>query len=77
MATGTYEQIRRNEKYPLMVMRRRRLAATLASIVLGLFFVFILVVAFAPAQLARPVTDGGVTTIAVPLGVAMHSRLNG
>ena len=67
----TYEQIRSNKKYPLMVTRRRRLATALVSVVLGVFFAFILVVAFAPALLARPMTEGGVTTIAVPLGIAM------
>ncbi len=71
MTTGIYEQIRSNKKYPVMVARRRRLAATLVSVVLGLFFTFILVVAFAPTLLARPMTEGGVTTVAVPLGIAM------
>lgn len=71
MSTGVYEQIRSNKKYPLMVARRRRLAGTLASVVLGLFFAFILVAAFAPKLLARTLTDGGVTTVAVPLGLAM------
>lgn len=71
MTTGIYERISSNAKYPLMVTRRRRLAATLASVVLGLFFTFILVVAFAPSLLARTMTDTGVTTVAVPLGIAM------
>jgi uncharacterized membrane protein (DUF485 family) len=70
MSSGVYEQIRSNAKYPLMVARRRRLAGTLASVVLGLFFAFIAVVAFYPALLARPI-GAGVTTVAVPLGVAM------
>jgi uncharacterized membrane protein (DUF485 family) len=71
MSSAVYEQIRRNRKYPLMVARRRRLAGSLASLVLGLFFAFILVVAFYPKVLATPVSEGAVTTIAVPLGVAM------
>ncbi len=70
MSTGIYEQIRSNKKYPLMVAHRRRLAHTLAVVVLGLFFAFILVVAFDPALLARTVGEG-VTTVAIPLGVAM------
>jgi uncharacterized membrane protein (DUF485 family) len=71
MSTGIYEQIRTNKKYPVMVSRHRRLAGTLTAIVLGLFFAFILVVAFAPKLLAVPLTAGGVTTVAVPLGLAM------
>jgi uncharacterized membrane protein (DUF485 family) len=71
MTSAVYEQIRNNEKYCLMVARRRRLAGTLSTIVLGVFFVFILVGAFFPAMLALPVAEGGVTTVAVPLGFAM------
>ena len=71
MSTSIFQQIRGNKKYPLMVARRRRLAGILAGVVLGVFFTFILVVAFFPALLARPLLDGGVTTVAVPLGVAM------
>jgi cation/acetate symporter len=71
MSSAVYEQIRRNRKYPLMVARRRRLAHSLAMVVLGLFFGFILVVAFNPKLLATPVSDGAITTIAIPLGVAM------
>ena len=68
---SVYEQIRTNRKYPVMVARHRRLAGTLTAVVLGLFFAFILVVAFAPKILAVPLVDGGVTTVAVPLGLAM------
>jgi len=71
MSSIVYEQIRSNKKYPLMVARRRRLAGTLASVVLGVFFAFILVVAFFPKVLAQPLVEGAVTTIAVPLGLVM------
>jgi uncharacterized membrane protein (DUF485 family) len=71
MSSVIYEQIRSNKKYPLMVARHRRLARTLTAIVLGLFFAFILVVGFAPKLLAIPLTAGGVTPVAVPLGLAM------
>jgi uncharacterized membrane protein (DUF485 family) len=71
MTSLAYEQIRSNSKYWVMVSRRRRLAGSLAGVVLGLFFLFILVVAFAPGLLATPVSSGGATTIAVPLGVGM------
>jgi cation/acetate symporter len=71
MSSAVFEQIRSNKKYPMMVAKRRRLAGRLSAIVLGIFFGFILVVAFAPALLARPLAEGAVTTVAVPLGVAM------
>jgi uncharacterized membrane protein (DUF485 family) len=71
MSSIVYEQIRNNKKYSVMVARRRRLAGTLASVVLGIFFAFILVVAFFPKVLAQPLFDGAVTTLAVPIGLAM------
>ena len=71
MSSIVYEQIRRNKNYAVMVARRRRLAGTLASVVLGVFFTFILVVAFFPKVRAQPLSDGAVTTVAVPLGLAM------
>ena len=71
MSSSVYEQIRSNRKYAMMVARRRRLAGTLAGVVLGVFFAFILLGAFFPKVLAMPVADGAVTTIAVPIGVAM------
>ena len=71
MGPTVYEQIRSNSKYPMMVARRRRLAGTLAGVVLVLFFAFILIAAFAPKLLAQTLGEGSVTTIAVPLGVVM------
>ncbi|MGA8053442.1 MAG: DUF485 domain-containing protein, partial [Burkholderiales bacterium] len=70
MSNSVYKQIRSNPKYVEMVARRRRLSWSLAGIVLGIFFAFVLVIAFNPKVLATPVAEGAVTTIAVPLGVA-------
>ena len=71
MRSDLYQQIRTNRRYPQMVARRRRLAGTLAGVVLGTFFVFILIAAFVPKFLALTLSEGSVTPIAVPLGVAM------
>jgi uncharacterized membrane protein (DUF485 family) len=71
MSTAVYQQIRSNRRYPEMVARRRRLSVWMATIVLGTFFGFILVVAFDPKLLATPLAEGMATTIAIPIGVAM------
>ncbi len=71
MSEAVYHRIRSHPRYPELVSRRRRLAWSLTAIVLGLFFTFILVVAFDPKLLATPVSQGSVTTIAIPLGVGM------
>lgn len=71
MRSDLYQQIRTNSRYSKMVARRRRLAGTLATVVLGVFFAFILIAAFVPKLLATTIGEGSVITIAVPLGVAM------
>ncbi len=70
MSDIAYQRIRNHPRYAELVTKRRRLALSLAAIVLGVFFVFILVVAFDPKTLATPVF-GGVVTLAMPLGIGM------
>lgn len=71
MSTEIYQKILRNPRYAELVGRRRRLAWLLAGSTLGTFFSFILVVAFKPSLLATTVSSTNVTTIAIPLSVAM------
>lgn len=71
MSTAVYERIRRNPKFAELVAKRSRFAWTLSAIVLGIYFVFIMVVAFDPKLLATPVAPGATTTIAIPIGVGM------
>lgn len=67
----TFGKIINHPQYAELVRRRKRLAWLLAGSTLGVFFSFVLVIAFSPKILATPVSSTGVTTIAVPIGVAM------
>ncbi|MBL8399398.1 MAG: DUF485 domain-containing protein [Candidatus Accumulibacter sp.] len=67
----TYGRIVNHPRYAELVGRRKRLAWLLAGCTLGVFFSFVLIIAFSPSILATPVSASGVTTIAVPIGVAM------
>lgn len=71
MSTAVYERIRSNPKFTELVTKRSRFAWTLTAIVLGVYFSFIMVVAFNPMALATPIWEGGTASIAWPLGAGM------
>ena len=60
MSTAVYERIRRNPKFDELVGKRSRFAWLLTAIVLGIYFIFIMVVAFNPVSythLTLPTSD--------------------
>ena len=69
MSADRYEQVKRNPKFQQLVARRSRWAWGLASLILLMYFVFILLIAFAPQWLAQPIAAGSVITIGIPVGV--------
>lgn len=71
MSTAVYERIRSNPKFTELVTKRSRFAWGLTAIVLGTYFSFIMVVAFNPLALATPIWQGGIASIAWPLGAGM------
>ena len=71
MSSEVYERIRRNPKFDELVSKRSRFAWTLTIIVLGIYFAFIMVVAFKPMLLAVPIWAGGKASIAWPIGAGM------
>ena len=60
-----YEKMRANPKYQELVKTRGRYAWTLSIVVLGLFYGFVLMVAFQPAVLGRVVGEGSMLTVGV------------
>ena len=71
MSTAVYERIRKNPKFDELVTKRSRFAWTLTVVVLGIYFAFIMVVAFKPMLLAAPIWEGGKASIAWPIGAGM------
>jgi cation/acetate symporter len=71
MSSETYQRIRTNPRFQELVSRRSRFAWTLAVIVLAGFYGFVMVVAFAPGLLARPVAVGSALTVGVACGLSM------
>ncbi len=71
MSSEIYARIRATPEYQQLVATRSRFAWTLSAIVLVLFYGFVMVVAFAPGLLARPVAEGSMLTVGVLCGLAM------
>jgi uncharacterized membrane protein (DUF485 family) len=65
MSSSNYERIRRDPKFQRLVRSRGRFAWTLASIVLALFYGFVVVVAFAPSTLGQSLSPGSKLTVGV------------
>jgi cation/acetate symporter len=63
--------MRSNPKFQKLVAKRSRFAWILAFIVLGMFYGFVLLVAFKPALLGRPIYQGSMVTIGVAFELFM------
>jgi cation/acetate symporter len=69
MSTAMYERIRSNPKFNRLVTTRGRFAWTLAFTVLAVFYGFVMLVAFQPELLGRPVAEGAALTVGVAFGL--------
>ena len=69
--TQRCERIRRNPKFLQLVSSRSRLAWSLSAIVLGTYYLFMLVVAFAPQWLHAPLSEQRMLTLGMPVGAAI------
>ncbi len=71
MSSAMYESMRVNPKFQELVEKRGRFAWTLAAIVLVLFYGFVLMVAFSPATLGKPLSEGGMLTVGVAVELSL------
>lgn len=62
------ERAENDPEFDTLVRARSRLAWTLTTIMMVIYFGFILMIAFAPAHLGAPI-GSGVTTIGIPIGI--------
>ena len=69
MNEDMYEQVKANQKFHQLVVSRSRLAWGLSSIIFVVYFSFILLIAFFPDFLGRPISEGSFITIGIPVGV--------
>lgn len=70
MSSAPAHDIKNDPQFQALVSRRSRFAWTLTVAMLIIYFGFVFVIAFAPTLLASPI-GSGVTTIGIPIGVAV------
>ncbi len=63
--------IENNPKFKELVATRKSLGWTLSLVMLTIYFGFILLVAFDKPFLGTPLSSSGVTTIGIPIGLAV------
>lgn len=65
------EKIKANPDYQKLVKTRTSFAIKLSIAMLVVYFGFILTIAFDPSALAVPLSSDSVTTIGIPIGIAV------
>jgi uncharacterized membrane protein (DUF485 family) len=65
------DKIKNNPDYQELVEKRLGFSIKLSIAMLVVYFAFILTIAFSPSLLATPLSDGSVTTIGIPIGIAV------
>jgi len=65
------ELIKQDPNFQELVSKRSRFAWTLTILMLVVYFAFILMIAFDPSVLGTPLSDDSVTTVGIPVGVAV------
>jgi len=69
MSAELYERVKNNPKFHQLTSRRSRLAWGLSSIILLMYFSFIMLIAFVPEFLGQPINETSLITIGIPIGV--------
>ena len=65
------EKIKANPDYQELVSKRTGFAIKLSVAMLVVYFTFILTIAFNPSALGTPMSADSVTTIGIPIGIAI------
>jgi uncharacterized membrane protein (DUF485 family) len=71
MSKQHYNHIRNNEKFHDLIAKRTRLSWTLAVMILLVYYGFILVIAFSPELFGIPVSEGGIITWGIVIGLGV------
>jgi uncharacterized membrane protein (DUF485 family) len=64
-------KVENHPKYQELVSKRSRFGWTLAILMLVIYYGFILMIAFAPEFLARPLSETTVITVGIPIGLGV------
>jgi len=65
------EAIKNDPNFQTLITKRTTFAWTLTIAMLIVYFAFILTIAFDPSALGTPLSEGSVTTVGIPVGIAV------
>ena len=65
------DKIKNNPDYLELVSKRSSFSLKLTVAMLVVYFIFILTIAFSPATLGAPLSADSVTTVGIPVGIAV------
>ena len=71
MKQDMVDRIKNDPDFLHLVKVRSKFAWTLTIVMLVIYFGFVLVIAFDPALLGTPLSEGSVTTVGIPVGVSV------
>lgn len=65
------DRVKNDPDFIHLVKTRSKFAWTLTIVMLVIYFGFVLTIAFDPSILGTPLSEGSVTTVGIPVGVAV------
>ncbi len=65
------EKIKNDPNYKELISKRNGFAVKLSILMLIVYFAFILTIAFNPSALGTPISSDSVTSIGIPIGMAV------
>jgi len=71
MYSMIYKEIDADPVFHQLVKKRRSFALKLSAVMLSAYFAFILTIAYAPSVFGAALFEGSVTTVGIPVGVAV------
>ncbi|MEA1920927.1 MAG: DUF485 domain-containing protein [Campylobacterota bacterium] len=71
MEQNMVDQIKSDPNFQRLVSERSKFAWKLTIAMLVVYFAFILTIAFNPSVLGTPLGDDSVTTVGIPIGIAV------
>jgi len=71
MKASVLEKLKNDPRLWELIEKRERFSWTMAIIMFVVYYAFILTIAFDPELLGRPIREGMVTTIGIPIGIGI------
>ncbi len=71
MYADIYDKIKADPEFQTLIKKRQKFSLVLTSMILLIYFSFILTIAYFPSLFAMPLSEGGITTLGIPVGVGI------